>query len=104
MADFYAKVMGFKVSDWIEDWFVFMRCNADHHTVNFIKGDKIEMHHIAFELKDMSHMQTACEMFAHEEDQDCCGGRCGTGPATTSPPITAIRTSTPSSSTSSSTR
>ena len=66
-ADFYAKVMGFRTSDWIEDWFVFMRCNADHHTVNFIKGDNIEMHHIAFELKDMSHMQAACEMFAHKD-------------------------------------
>jgi len=67
VADFYAKVMGFKVSDWIEDWFVFMRCNADHHTVNFIKGDNIEMHHMAFELKDMSHMQNACEMFAQRK-------------------------------------
>ena len=41
-----------------------MRCNPDHHTVNFIRGDNIELHHIAFELKDMSHMQNACEMFA----------------------------------------
>ena len=65
-ADFYSKVMDFRMSDWIEDWFVFMRCNADHHTVNFIKGDNIEMHHIAFELKDMSHIQAACEMFAHK--------------------------------------
>src|SRR5262249_13574258 len=31
-AKFYEQVMGFKVSDWIEDWFVFMRCNPDHHT------------------------------------------------------------------------
>lgn len=64
VADFYAKVLGFRVSDWIEDWFVFMRCNPDHHTVNFIKGSNAELHHIAFELKDMSHMQNACEMFA----------------------------------------
>jgi catechol 2,3-dioxygenase-like lactoylglutathione lyase family enzyme len=64
VAEFYGKVLGFKVSDWIDDWFVFMRCNTDHHTVNFIKGDKAELHHIAFELKDMSHMQNACEMFA----------------------------------------
>jgi catechol 2,3-dioxygenase-like lactoylglutathione lyase family enzyme len=64
IADFYVKVMGFRVSDWIEDWFVFMRCNPDHHTVNFIRGDNTELHHIAFELKDMSHMQNACEMFA----------------------------------------
>jgi catechol 2,3-dioxygenase-like lactoylglutathione lyase family enzyme len=63
-ADFYAKVLGFRVSDWIEDWFVFMRCNPDHHTVNFIRGERPEMHHIAFELKDMSHLQNACEMFA----------------------------------------
>ena len=55
---------GFRVSDWIEDWFVFMRCNADHHTLNFIVGDQPEIHHIAFELKDMSHLQNACEMFA----------------------------------------
>jgi catechol 2,3-dioxygenase-like lactoylglutathione lyase family enzyme len=61
-AEFYAKVMGFKVSDWIEDWFVFMRCNPDHHTVNFIRGDNTELHHVAFELKDMSHMQNACEL------------------------------------------
>jgi catechol 2,3-dioxygenase-like lactoylglutathione lyase family enzyme len=64
VADFYAKVMGFRVSDWIDDWFVFMRCNSDHHTVNFIKGENTEIHHLAFELKDMSHMQNACEMFA----------------------------------------
>jgi catechol 2,3-dioxygenase-like lactoylglutathione lyase family enzyme len=63
-AEFYAKVMGFRISDWIEDWFVFMRCNPDHHTVNFIRGDKAELHHIAFELKDISHMQNACELFA----------------------------------------
>jgi catechol 2,3-dioxygenase-like lactoylglutathione lyase family enzyme len=67
VADFYAKVLGFRVSDWIDDWFVFMRCNPDHHTVNFIKGSNAELHHIAFELKDMSHMQNACEMFATEK-------------------------------------
>ena len=38
MADFYGKVLGFRISDWIGDFFVFMRCNADHHSVNFISG------------------------------------------------------------------
>ena len=36
--EFYEKVLGFRVSDWIGDFFVFMRCNPDHHTVNFFKG------------------------------------------------------------------
>jgi catechol 2,3-dioxygenase-like lactoylglutathione lyase family enzyme len=62
-ADFYSRVLGFKVSDWIDDWFVFMRCNADHHTVNFVRGGADKMHHIAFELKDFSHLQNACDLF-----------------------------------------
>jgi catechol 2,3-dioxygenase-like lactoylglutathione lyase family enzyme len=64
MADFYCRVLGFRVSDWIEDFFVFLRCNPDHHTVNFIRGSKTKMHHIAFEMKDFAHIQDACELLA----------------------------------------
>jgi catechol 2,3-dioxygenase-like lactoylglutathione lyase family enzyme len=64
MSDFYCRVLGFRVSDWIEDYFVFLRCNPDHHTVNFIRGAKQKMHHIAFEMKDFAHIQTACELLA----------------------------------------
>ena len=42
MVEFYGKVLGFRVSDWIGDFFVFMRCNADHHAVNFIVGKSAE--------------------------------------------------------------
>jgi len=64
MADFYCRVLGFRVSDWIEDFFVFLRCNPDHHTVNFVRGSKAKLHHIAFELKDFAHIQDACELLA----------------------------------------
>jgi catechol 2,3-dioxygenase-like lactoylglutathione lyase family enzyme len=60
-ADFYGRVLGFRVSDWIADWFVFMRCGPDHHTINFVRGKRTQMHHIAFELKDWAHIQTACD-------------------------------------------
>jgi catechol 2,3-dioxygenase-like lactoylglutathione lyase family enzyme len=60
---FYQKVLGFKVSDWIGDFFVFMRCNPDHHTVNFIKGGSAKLHHMAFELKDFVHIQSSCDLF-----------------------------------------
>ena len=66
-ADFYQKVLGFKVSDWIDDFFVFMRCNADHHTVNFIRGKNIKMHHMAFELKDFIHLQNSCDLFGQRK-------------------------------------
>jgi catechol 2,3-dioxygenase-like lactoylglutathione lyase family enzyme len=66
-AKFYEKVLGFRVSDWIGDFFVFMRCNPDHHTVNFIKGKNTKMHHIAYELKDFVHLQNACELFGQRQ-------------------------------------
>jgi len=62
LADFYCKILGFRVSDWIGDWFVFLRCGVDHHTVNFVTGKRMQMHHMAFELKDWAHMQQACDL------------------------------------------
>lgn len=61
IAEFYQRVLGFRVSDWIEDFFVFLRCNADHHALNFISGRNLKVHHFAFELKDFAHMQGACD-------------------------------------------
>ncbi|MBX9828894.1 MAG: VOC family protein [Xanthobacteraceae bacterium] len=67
IAEFYGKVLGFRMSDWIGDFFVFMRCNADHHTVNFIRGDKINMHHIAYEVRDFAHLQSACDLLGQRK-------------------------------------
>src|SRR5262245_484653 len=33
---FYTDVLGFRVSDWRDTTFSFLRCNTDHHTVNFV--------------------------------------------------------------------
>jgi hypothetical protein len=48
-------------SDWIEDGFVFVRCGPDHHTINFVRGKRTIMHHIAFELKDAAQIVSACD-------------------------------------------
>lgn len=64
LGKFYQRFLGFRVSDWIEDFFLFMRCNADHHAVNFLRGDKPRMHHIAFELKDVAHIANSCDVLA----------------------------------------
>ena len=60
-ADFYQNVLGFRVSDWIEDFFVFMRCSPDHHSMNFLRSKYQKMHHIAFQLKDWGHVERACD-------------------------------------------
>ena len=62
MAEFYQTVLGFRVSDWIDDYFVFLRCNADHHAVNFVRGDAPRMHHFAFEVRDFAQLQNACDL------------------------------------------
>lgn len=67
ISNFYADVLGFRVSDWIEDKFVFMRCGPDHHTVNFLNGPSTFMHHIAYELKDWAHVLTACDILGREK-------------------------------------
>lgn len=61
---FYCDVLGFKVSDWMGDFFAFLRCGPDHHTINLVSGPKIKMHHIAFELRDWTHIRDACDHLA----------------------------------------
>ena len=80
LAKFYGEVLGFRVSDWIGDWFVFMRCGPDHHTVNFVRGKCTQMHHIAFELKDWAQIQTACDFLGSKHIPIIWGpGRHGPG-------------------------
>ncbi len=64
---FYERVLGFRVSDWIGDFFCFMRCNTDHHTVNFFTGPDVKLHHIAFELKDFMHLQNSCDVMGQKQ-------------------------------------
>jgi catechol 2,3-dioxygenase-like lactoylglutathione lyase family enzyme len=66
IAEFYQRLLGFRVSDWIGDFFVFLRCNPDHHTVNFLRGDRARVHHFAFELRDVAHIVSACDVLARD--------------------------------------
>jgi catechol 2,3-dioxygenase-like lactoylglutathione lyase family enzyme len=61
---FYTGVLGFRVSDWRDETFAFLRCGPDHHTVNFVQDDVPQLHHIAFEVKDWAEIQKACEWLA----------------------------------------
>jgi catechol-2,3-dioxygenase len=66
VTSFYQKVLGFRISDWIGDWFSFMRCGPDHHTVNFVRGEKTQLAHIAFEVKDMAQIATSCDLLGQK--------------------------------------
>jgi catechol 2,3-dioxygenase-like lactoylglutathione lyase family enzyme len=59
--DFYCDVLGFRVSDWMGDFFSFLRCGPDHHTINLMRSEDDRHFHTAFELRDWGHMLTACD-------------------------------------------
>ncbi|MGA8322569.1 MAG: VOC family protein, partial [Xanthobacteraceae bacterium] len=58
---FYCDVLGFRVSDWRGDFFAFLRCGRDHHTVNFLRDQKTGIHHIAFEVRDWTDIKRASD-------------------------------------------
>jgi catechol 2,3-dioxygenase-like lactoylglutathione lyase family enzyme len=61
---FYCDVLGFRVSDWMGDFFSFLRCGVDHHTINLMETGSNRHFHTAFELRDWSHLQTACDFLS----------------------------------------
>ena len=66
-SEFYANVTGLRVSDWIEDRFVFMRSGFEHHTLNFARAPVRGLHHLAFELRGPDHMHRACDHLARHK-------------------------------------
>ncbi len=64
MVKFYCDTLGFRVSDWRGDFFAFLRCSRDHHTVNFLRDAKTAIHHIAFEVRDWSDIKRAGDLLA----------------------------------------
>jgi len=68
-AKFFEIVLGFRVSDRIEENFVFMRCGPEHHAMNFARGAEARIHHLAFELRDASHMHQACDLLGRNKFQ-----------------------------------
>jgi catechol-2,3-dioxygenase len=60
--EFFINNLGFRWSDWMADFFVFLRCNADHHTFNFMTSPRRGMFHFAFEARDIGHVSRACDI------------------------------------------
>lgn len=87
---FYCDVLGFKVSDWMGDFFAFLRCGPDHHTINLVSAAKDKMHHIAFELRDWTHIRDACDWLATDRIP-LVWGQLGMASVTISQPITATQ-------------
>lgn len=52
LCEFYTRHFGFRVSDWIGDQLVFLRCNPDHHSLVLVRDPKetARVQHVAYEV------------------------------------------------------
>jgi catechol 2,3-dioxygenase len=50
LTDFYAGVMGFRVSDRMGSVFTWLRCGAEHHTVAMVQSDAGQLDHFSFDV------------------------------------------------------
>lgn len=64
IADWYERVLGLGVSDWIGDGAVWLHADRDHHVIAFLDKGYSHVHHIAFELTDWGEMRVALDHLA----------------------------------------
>jgi catechol 2,3-dioxygenase-like lactoylglutathione lyase family enzyme len=53
---FFADLVGFKVSDFIGDVGVFLRCSADHHNLLVLQAPAVYPHHTAWQVDDVDEI------------------------------------------------
>jgi len=61
---FYADVLGMPVTDRLEQAGIWLRVNADHHTVALVQADRAHFHHLALELTDWGELRVALDHLA----------------------------------------
>ena len=90
--DFYCDVLGFRVSDWMGDFFSFLRCGTDHHTINLMqtRGGPALPHRLR--AARLGPHADRLRLSSASTATSCCGARAATASATICSPITARRT------------
>jgi catechol 2,3-dioxygenase-like lactoylglutathione lyase family enzyme len=48
---FYQKHLGFRLSDWLTDRMVFLRCSTEHHSLAIAQRTKVTLNHVSFEMR-----------------------------------------------------
>jgi catechol 2,3-dioxygenase-like lactoylglutathione lyase family enzyme len=52
---FFTEVLGFRVSDWLGDFMVFLRCNSAHHRLAILPGPPC-LNHVAYDMLGVDDM------------------------------------------------
>jgi catechol-2,3-dioxygenase len=59
--DFYTRVLGMGVTDWLGDGGIWLHVNADHHVMALIDKGHAHLHHLAFDVVDFGQMRVALD-------------------------------------------
>ena len=80
-ADFYTTILGFRISDWLGQDFVWMRCTPEHHGLAVSRHARAPMvHHISFHVRDINELiQQAEHLMRHDRILLYGPGRHGPG-------------------------
>lgn len=54
-AQFFIDVLGFRLSDWLGDFMVFLRCNTAHHRIAILPGPPC-LNHVAYDVPSVDDM------------------------------------------------
>ena len=54
-ARFFSEVLGFRISDWLGDFMVFLRCNRWHHRIAILPGPPC-LNHVAYDMPGVDGM------------------------------------------------
>jgi catechol-2,3-dioxygenase len=68
-AAFYTDIIGFRLSDWIGEQVVFLRCNPDHHALVFVAepADRPMAHHVAYEVGSFEDFARQADLLAAQD-------------------------------------
>jgi catechol 2,3-dioxygenase-like lactoylglutathione lyase family enzyme len=62
--DFYTRVLGMEITDWLGDDGVWFHVNSDHHVmalINAVPPPHAHFHHLAFDVVDIGQMRAALD-------------------------------------------
>ncbi|HEX4789308.1 MAG TPA: VOC family protein [Actinospica sp.] len=77
---YYEAVLGLRVSDWVEDFFCFLRCGPAHHVLAFTSGPYASLNHVAFEVRGVDEFMRATGAMMRKGHSPIWGpGRHGVG-------------------------
>ena len=80
IVEFYTDVLGFRVSDWIENQIAFLRCNRKHHVIAFSRADHASVNHVAYLMANVDGvMRGVSSLRARGQEPDWGPGRHGPG-------------------------